>query len=140
VIVFLGCLLLGGCAKVRHLDQLLTLKDLADEQTRLNRYIEKQDEKFERMREEARAGTLKEYSNKKKIRRAFGDPVYVRDVIKEDRELESWLYRYATAYFGSDKIYLYFDGDGNLVKSEYIEGTHGESEQETTPEDGRQES
>ena len=43
-------------------------------------------------------------------------------------------------YFGVEKIYLYFDFDGNLVESEYKEGTDGESGQETTPEDGQQES
>jgi len=139
VIIFIGCLLLSGCAKVRHLDQLLTLKDLADEQTRLGKYVEEQDRNFELMLEEAKAGTLDQYSNKRKIQRAFGDPVYARNMKEGDQELESWLYRYATKYFDVEKIYLYFDLDGNLVKSKYIEGTNGESGQETTPEDGFQE-
>ena len=139
VIIFAGCLLLCGCSKVRHLDQLLTLKDLANEQTQLGQYVEGQDRNFELMLEEVKAGTLELYSNKRKIQRAFGDPVYARNVVEDDQELESWLYRYATQYFGAEKVYLYFDLDGNLVKSEYIEGTNGESGQETTPEDGRQE-
>ena len=88
------------------------------------------------MLEEVKAGTLERHSNKKRIQRAFGDPVYARNVVKDDQELESWLYRYATEYFDVDKIYLYFDLDGNLVTSEYREGTNGESRQETTPEDG----
>ena len=138
-IIFAGCLLLCGCSKVRHLDQLLTLKDLANEQTQLGQYVEGQDRNFELMLEEVKAGTLELYSNKRKIQRAFGDPVYARNVVEDDQELESWLYRYATQYFGAEKVYLYFDLDGNLVKSEYIEGTNGESGQETTPEDGRQE-
>ena len=138
-IIFAGCLLLCGCSKVRHLDQLLTLKDLANEQTQLGQYVEGQDRNFELMLEEIKAGTLELYSNKRKIQRAFGDPVYARNVVEDDQELESWLYRYATQYFGAEKVYLYFDLDGNLVKSEYIEGTNGESGQETTPEDGRQE-
>lgn len=139
IILFAACLILGGCAKVRHLDQLLTLKDLADEQTRINEYVDEQDRNFERMLKEAKAGTLDQYSNKRKVQRAFGDPVYARIVTKDTRELESWLYRYAAQYFGTDKIYLYFDLDGNLVESEYLKGTHGESGQETTPEDGHAE-
>ena len=139
IIIFAGCLLLCGCAKVRHLDQLLTLKALADEQAQLSQYVEDQDRNFELMLEEVKAGTLDQYSNKRKIQRAFGDPVYARNVTKDDRDLESWLYRYATKYFGAEKIYLYFDFDGNLVKSEYIGGTDGESGQETTPENGQQE-
>ncbi len=138
-IIFAGCLLLCGCSKVRHLDQLLTLKDLENEQTQLGQYVEGQNRNFELMLEEVKDGTLELYSNKRKIQLAFGDPVYARSVVEDDQELESWLYRYATQYFGAEKVYLYFDLDGNLVKSEYIEGTNGESGQETTPEDGRQE-
>ena len=41
--------------------------------------------------------------------------------------------------FDGEKIYLYFDTNGDLVKSEYIEGKNGESEQETAAEDERQE-
>ena len=139
IMIFTGCLLLSGCAKVHHLDRLLTLKDLADEQALLNQYVHEQNRNFELMLEEVKAGTLDRHSNKKRIRRAFGDPVYARNVKEGDQELESWLYRYATEYFGAEKIYLYFDLDGNFVKSEYIEGTNGESGQETTPEDGYQE-
>ncbi|MBN1870185.1 MAG: hypothetical protein JW847_06410 [Candidatus Omnitrophica bacterium] len=139
VIIFTGCLFLCGCAKVSHLDQLLTLKGLADEQEQLNQYIKAQDRNFERMLEEAKAGTLKSYSNQKKVRKAFGEPVFARNETIESRELEMWLYRYATAYFGGEKIYLYFDLNGDLVKIQYIEAAHGESKQETAAEDGRQE-
>ena len=136
MIILVGCLLFSGCANVRHLDQLLTLKDLADEQAQLNAYVQEQDRNFELMLEEAKAGTLQQYSNKRTIQREFGDPVYARNVMEDDQQWESWLYRYATQYFGVEKIYLYFDLEGNLVKSKYLEGTNGESGQETTPEDG----
>ena len=139
IVIISGCLLLIGCAKVSHLDQLLTLKDLADEQVQLGQYVQEQDQNFELMLEEVKAGTLSRHSNKRNIQRAFGDPVYARNVTEDDQELESWLYRYATQYFGVEKVYLYFDLDGNLVKSEYVGGANGESGQETTPEDGRQE-
>lgn len=136
--LFLGCLLLSGCSKVSHLDQLLTLKDLADEQEELNKYIDQQDKNFDRMLEEVKAGTLDQYSNKQKILRTFGEPVFARDVIEEGHGLESWLYRYTTQYFGTEKVYLYFDSEGNLVKSEYVGGKDGESGQETAPENGRE--
>lgn len=109
----------GGCAKVQHLDQLLTLKGLADEQAMLGRYVEAQDQKFELMIEEVKAGTLDQYLNKRKILKVFGDPIYIKHVSKNDRELESWLYRYSTEFFDSEKIYLYFDSDNNLVESQY---------------------
>ncbi len=138
LILLIGCLLLSGCSQVGHLDQLLTLKDLADEQEKLNTYIEQQDKNFDLILKEVEAGTLDQYPNKKKILRAFGEPVFARDAIEEGQELESWLYRYATQYFGGPKVYLYFDAEGNLVKSEYVEGKDGEIGEETTPEDGRE--
>lgn len=139
-VIFIGCFLLSGCSKVKHVDQLLTLKGLADEQARIGAYVQEQDQNFERMLAEVKAGTLDEYLNKKEIRHAFGDPVFTRQEMTEGKEFEVWLYRYATQYFGSKKVYLYFDADGELVRSEYIEGeTDGEIEQETPAEDGRQE-
>ena len=109
-----------------HLDQLLTLKGLADEQAQMSQYIEEQDQKFALMVEEAKAGTLDQYFNKRKILRTFGDPIYIKHVNKNDQDLESWLYRYATEFFGSEKIYLFFDTDENLVESNYIEASNGE--------------
>jgi len=135
--MFAGVLLLSGCAKVRHLDQLLTLKGLADEQVQMNRYVKKQDENFESLVEEIQKGTRNRYSNKRKIRRAFGEPIFVRPVTDGDQELESWLYRYAAEFFGSEKVYLYFDASGSLVKSEYIEEKDGKVAKETETEDGR---
>lgn len=126
VVIFAGVMLLGGCAKVRHLDQLLTLKELAGERDRMDRYVAEQNRKFESMVGEIKAGRLDQYPHKRKIRRAFGDPVYASEVTKEGRELESWLYRRATEFFGAEKIYLYFDAEGNLVDSQYIEGKNGE--------------
>lgn len=125
-ILFFTVLVFCGCAKVKHLDQLLTLKGLADEQVAMNQYIEKQDQIFELMLEEAKAGTLDQYLNKRRILRAFGDPIFVKHVKGDGQELESWLYRYSTEFFNSEKIYLYFDPDGNLVKSEYKGRNNGE--------------
>lgn len=139
IIIFVGCALLSGCAKVRHLDQLLTLKALADEQEQLGQYVKEKNQNFDLMVKEAKEGTLEQYPNKRKIQRVFGDPVFARNVVTDGQDLESWLYRYATDYFGAEKIYLYFDLEGNLVKSQYMEGTYGKSGKETTPEDGQQE-
>ena len=125
-ILFLTLIVLSGCAKATHLDQLLTLKSLADEQDKMGRYVEKQDQKFELMIKEFQAGTLDQYLNKKKIVRTFGNPIHVKHVNKNDQQLESWLYRYSTQFFDSEKIYLYFDLDNNLVESEYIGKKDGE--------------
>ena len=126
LLLFISICVLCGCTKVKHLDQLLTLKGLADEQVVLGKYVDEQDEKFEKMLEEVKAGTLDQYLNKRKIMRTFGDPIYVKQVKKDDQELESWMYRYSTQFFDSEKIYLYFDPNDNLVESQYIGASDGE--------------
>ena len=133
-IFIFSLVVLAGCAKVQNLDELLTLKAVADEQTRLAQYVDEQDRKFDLMVAEAKAGTLDSYSNQRKIQRTFGDPVYVAQDNREGQDVETWLYRYATKYFDADKIYLYFDEDGNLISSEYREFKHGEVREETTQE------
>jgi hypothetical protein len=125
-ILFLGLIVLSGCAKATHLDQLLTLKGLADEQREMNRYIEEQDQRFKLMLDEVQAGTIGQYLNKKRVLRAFGDPIFVKNVERDGRELESWMYRYSTQFFDSEKIYLYFDPEDNLAGSEYRGKQDGE--------------
>jgi len=116
----------GGCAKISHLDQLLTLKGLADEQVQMGKQIDEQDQKFEMMLEEVKAGTLNQYLNKKLIVQEFGEPIYIKSVNKNEQQMEVWLYRYAAEFFGAEKIYLYFDSDENLINSEYMERPNGE--------------
>ena len=139
IVIFLGCIFAAGCSKISHLDQLLTLKGLADEQEILNQHVQEQDKYFDLMLAEVRAGTLGRYAQKRDILAAFRDPVFVRDAVEGEEELELCLYRYATQYFGAEKVYLYFDTKGNLVRSKYVEGDGGQSGQETAPEDGREE-
>ena len=58
-------------------------------------------------------GEIEEYATQKKIQRFFGDPVFVKKITKDEKDLELWLYRYAVRYFDSPKVYLYFD-EGKL--------------------------
>ena len=112
-------LFLSGCAKLQHMDQLLTLKGVADEQKRQQSYIEKQDKKFEQLRESVQTDKIKKFSNQKQILSKFGQPSYGRSVEKNGQTLELWVYRYMVQYFSSDKVNLYFDSDGKLVESAY---------------------
>ena len=123
--IIVGTLALCGCAKVSHLDQLLTLKGVADEQTQIGKFVDEQDRKFDTMVAEAKAGTLDQYGSKQKIVRTFGEPVHVQNVMENNRELEACLYRYSTEFFDTDKVYIYFDADGSLVRSEYWENKDG---------------
>lgn len=129
-----GIAVLTGCSKVSHIDQLLTLKGLADEQVEMNKYVAEQDQKFEQMLKEYKAGTLGTYLSKGKIVRTFGEPIYKKNIFDGNQSFERWLYRYETRFFGSEKIYMYFDADENVVKTEYVGGSHGEIGEEAAQE------
>jgi hypothetical protein len=118
-----------SCSKVGSAGKLLTLKGLADEQVEMGKTIDAQDARFEKMLQEYHGGTLDQYLSQERFARAFGDPIYIKDLSLEyDRANEKtvWMYRYAGKFFGSEKIYLYFDGNHNLTRTEYIEEPHGE--------------
>lgn len=129
MITFVSLFLLSGCAKIKHLGPLLVLKDLSEEQEQLNEYVDAQDKKFELLIEEAKSGTLGQYLDKKRILEIFGEPILKKEAGANNPETECWLYRYATRYFGSEKVYLYFNKEEKLVLWKYIEGKKEKGEE-----------
>ena len=113
-------LLVSGCAKIAHLDELLRLKNYSAEKEREKKFVEGQDKNFERLLAAVKGQGLGRYPDQKSILKEFGEPVFGRKTVKADIPCEVWLYRYATQYFGSDKVYLYFDQKGKLKSYDYL--------------------
>lgn len=132
VLIFIS-LLLAGCAKLQHLDQLLTLKGLSDEQVQMGKEIDRQDARFERLVAAVEEGSIGKYKNQKSVSGQFGPPVYIEKNEEDGRSLEVWVYRYAAKFFDSPKVYLYWNQDGNLIRWDYQGGQDGKIEQEATP-------
>lgn len=124
---------LTGCAKLAHLDQLLTLKGLSDEQAQMGQEIERQDAKFERLVAAVEEGSIVKYKSQKSVSAQFGPPVYIEKDEEDGRPLEVWVYRYAAKFFDSPKVYLYWDQSGKLIRWNYQGGQNGKIEPETTP-------
>jgi len=116
IYVLIAVMLFSGCAGSGHMQRLKTLKKLAKEQKHANAYIEKQDKKFKYLLDVIDKNKLDQYSNKKSVKKTFGDPIYVKQLEKNGELQEEWLYRYATRFFDSEKVYIYFNGKGELVK------------------------
>lgn len=110
-----------GCAKLAHLDQLLTLKTIGDNKALQKQYVDKQNQNFEKLLKVVQENKIQEYPSQESIRRAFGDPLFIKDIERDDQRQIKWLYRYSAEPFGSEKVYLYFTADGRLIDSEYIE-------------------
>jgi outer membrane murein-binding lipoprotein Lpp len=125
-LVLTGALFLTGCARLQHLDQLLTLKDLSGEQDSLGRHVEEQDARFDALLRAVEDKTIGQYTDERKILKDFGEPVYREETTRGNQQLNRWAYRYATQFFGSPKVYLYLDPGGRLVRWEFIGGgEHG---------------
>lgn len=132
-ILIFSLLALTGCAKLQHLDQLLTLKGLSDEQVQMGKEIDLQDARFERLVAAVEEGSIGKYKNQKSVSGQFGPPVYIEKNEEDGRSLEVWVYRYAARFFDSPKVYLYWNQDGNLIRWDYQGGKDGKIEQEATP-------
>lgn len=118
VLMFLS-LLFAGCAKLAHMDQLLTLKAVSDEQAQMGKEIKRQDAKFERLVAAVEEGSISKYKDQKSVTGQFGPPIFTEKVEEAGQPLEVWVYRYAAQFFDSPKVYLYWDQIGNLVRWEY---------------------
>ncbi len=132
ILVFIA-LFFTGCAKLQHLDQLLTLKAVSDEQTQMGKEIERQDARFESLVAAVTEGSISQYKDQKSVTAQFGPPIFTEKVAEDGRPLEVWVYRYAAQFFDSPKVYLYWDQAGQLVRWEYQGGGDGKIEPETTP-------
>ena len=124
---------LGGCSTVAHLDQLLTLQEISKNSDMQQKYVGEQDQKFAQLRDAVKNNAMSSYPDKASILASFGNPIFTKSTRDN---LEKWLYRYSAKLSGSEKVYLYFDSAGVLVKWEYLEASMVNiSKDEKTPEE-----
>ncbi|MBI5024528.1 MAG: hypothetical protein HZC18_05940 [Candidatus Omnitrophica bacterium] len=112
-------LVLAGCAKLAHLDQLLTLKAVSDEQAQMGKEIERQDARFESLVTAVEEGSITKYKSQESVTGQFGPPIFTERLEENGRPLDVWVYRYAARFFDSPKVYLYWDQAGNLIRWEF---------------------
>lgn len=136
IFLLVVCLTQIGCAKLKHLEQLLTLKHLSEEKDQMAQLVHQRDVQFEQIRSAVQNNQIADYSTKAEILAAFGEPIFSKEVWENDVFVEKWLYRYQLKYFDSDKVYLYFSGD-QLTRWEYREVPKSSSQEspsiETAP-------
>jgi hypothetical protein len=118
--VLLMVIFLSGCAKVAHLDQLLTIKAYSDNKDLQEKFILQQNQNFKKLLAAVKDGTLEPGTTHRVILKEFGAPILSRLTAADGKDLDVWLYRYATEYFNSEKVYLYFDQEGKLVKWDLV--------------------
>lgn len=119
ILVYLIVILLCGCAKITHLNELLTLKRASDNRAQIESYLAKQERGFNTLSDDIKNNRLKQGQLKRYIIANYSDPVLTKEPGPENPGIKDiLLYRHPTNYFNSDRIYLYFDNANRLVSWE----------------------
>ncbi|KPK97118.1 MAG: hypothetical protein AMJ95_10750 [Omnitrophica WOR_2 bacterium SM23_72] len=105
---------LAGCALLTHRQQIMALKNLGDEQKKFEKYVNRQEKFFDKLKRDIQKQRLVKGIPKTKILSLYGEPIYCKVSKDLDIPQETCLYRHPTRFFSSDLIYLEFDQDQNL--------------------------
>ena len=116
----------AGCAKLAHLNELLTLQDLSNEQAAQAQYVEEKNAKFRELLKVFADGDLDVYIHRDMVLADFGEPVIKSKTERDGLDLQMWLYRYPVQLRGSEKIYFYFDKQGKTVAWKHVEPSNRE--------------
>jgi hypothetical protein len=126
-VMFLLCC--WGCSVLKHKDQLLTLRAYSRNKDEQAAWVADYNQRFEQLLLKVKAGEIASGQPQSWFLQEFGDPVLRMSLMQPGVLKEKWLYRYATRYFDSPKVYLSFDGEGQLQKLEYIPSSAGTNNQ-----------
>lgn len=124
-VLFFAVFSLSGCATLQHMDELLTLKSVADDQKQIEIYLAKQERGFNRLNDDIKNNRLSKGQLKRSVIAKYSEPVLIKKAEPEAGGIkEILLYRHPASYFKSDRIYLYFD-DGNRLVSWELKPAEG---------------
>ena len=113
----LTCLCLSGCTILNNLDEISTLGDYSREKENQHRLVKSINDHYDKLTKTIAQGHISDYKDKGSFVHSFGEPILKRD-LKDGGQ--RWLYRYAIYRFAKDKVYVYFDRSGRLIKWEKL--------------------
>ncbi|MDO8675761.1 MAG: hypothetical protein Q7K71_06585 [Candidatus Omnitrophota bacterium] len=116
-------LFFSGCVQVQmlpHLDEALTLRSFSAQKDEQHQYVRDADARFDKLLAAVQSGDIKKYNTKKDIVRAFGEPVLTKDIVIDGLPSTYGLYRHAIGSKAKQKVYLYFNAQGQLTYWESI--------------------
>jgi len=124
---FVFLIFLSGCAILEHKNELLTLKSLGDDQAKQEQFLKRQEKKFQLLLSDYEKGKLKQGTAQKAVLSRYGEPISMKKNEDQPEVSEQFVYRHPEQFFGSEKIYLYFDKDSKLIKWQYQPATEDNS-------------
>ena len=115
LIVLCSCFLGCSLCHVSEIRKIQAVGASADEQ---QRYVAQKNKKFEELLAVIQADQMSRYTTQQDFLKAFGEPIFEKTLEKNQGAAQMWLYRYCEKMRGSEKMYLYFDASGKLLKWE----------------------
>ncbi|MDE1920132.1 MAG: hypothetical protein KGI24_01650 [Candidatus Omnitrophica bacterium] len=113
----LGLFVLSGCNVLNHLDELSVLGQYARESDDQQRLIRSNNEHYDKLVGVIKQGHIDAYKNEASFVYSFGRPILKKDLANG---VQRWLYRYAIYKTAKDKVYVYFDRNGKMIKWERL--------------------
>ena len=99
------------------MDELTVMGDYSREKDNQHRLVQSVDDHYDLLNMAIVQGHITEYKDKSSFQTSFGYPILKKDL---GDGTERWLYRYAIYKFAKDKVYVYFDHRGKMIKWEKV--------------------
>ena len=110
-------LALSGCAVLDNTDELSTLGNYSREKDAQHREVKTINDHYDALIKAIDQGRISQYKDQAAFAHFFGDPLLKKDLSGGSSR---WLYRYAIYRLAKDKVYVYFDNDGKMIKWERL--------------------
>ena len=117
IIFILICLSLSGCTIIGNLDEIFTLSQYSREKDNQHRLVKATKDHYDALIKVIAGGHISEYKDQASFINSFGEPILKKD-LNDGRQ--RWLYRYAIYRLSKDKVYVYFDRNGQQIKWEKL--------------------
>lgn len=115
--LLLVILSLSGCTIIENLDEISTMGDYSREKDNQARLVKSINAHYDKLTKVIADGHISEYKDEASFTHSFGDPILKKDL---GNGIQRWLYRYAIYRFAKDKVYVYFDHNGKMIKWEKL--------------------
>jgi len=115
---FLASLLaFSGCIGHENLQELMMLGQYSREKDAQNRLVKSTNDHYDALTKAIAQGKMVNYKKEASLENTFGPPILKKDLSDGSSQ---WLYRYAIYRTARNKVYVYFNRDGKLIKWEKI--------------------
>ena len=117
IIPYIFFFALCGCTAIENLDELSVLGQYSREKDDQHREVKWINARYDALIKVIEEGKIGNYKDESAFLHSFGEPILKKDLRPG---VAQWLYRYAICKFAKDKVYLYFDSAGQLIKWERL--------------------